>query len=89
MWAMVTFIACLLLDPNNREEMKKAEIFGQRLVERAQSKGGTCTGEHGVGSGKGKYLLAEVGQTGLNFMAQIKQAFDPENLFNPNKLGNF
>ncbi len=83
------FHCLLLLDPEDEGEAKRAAEFGERLARRAQDMGGTCTGEHGVGKGKGKYLQAEVGQTGLALMRQIKQALDPQNLFNPAKLGSF
>ena len=83
------FHCLLLLDPHDETSSAQAAAFGERLARRAQDMGGTCTGEHGVGKGKGKYLQAEVGQTGLALMRQIKQALDPQNLFNPSKLGSF
>ena len=81
------FHCLLLLDPGDEREAAAAAGFAERLARRAQGYGGTCTGEHGVGIGKGKYLQAEVGATGLALMGQIKRAFDPDNLFNPGKLG--
>jgi D-lactate dehydrogenase (cytochrome) len=46
---------------------------------------GTCTGEHGVGQGKMKYLSAEHGEA-LTVMRSIKQALDPQDLMNPGKI---
>ena len=57
----------------------------ERLVERALKFGGTCSGEHGVGIGKLKYLQAEHGAA-LDVMRAIKRAIDPDNLMNPGKL---
>jgi D-lactate dehydrogenase (cytochrome) len=66
-------------------EASKVEAFAARLVERAQSMGGTCTGEHGVGLGKRKYLVAEHGDA-LDVMRAIKRTLDPDNRMNPGKI---
>jgi D-lactate dehydrogenase (cytochrome) len=55
------------------------------MVARALEMGGTCSGEHGVGYGKMKYLAAEHGP-GLEVMRAIKRALDPENRMNPGKI---
>ena len=47
--------------------------------------GGTCSGEHGIGQGKMDYLIEEIGEA-VGAMRAIKQAFDPDNIFNPDKI---
>jgi D-lactate dehydrogenase (cytochrome) len=66
-------------------EAVEVEAFAARLVERAQSMGGTCTGEHGVGLGKKKYLVAEHGDA-LDVMRDLKRTLDPDNRMNPGKI---
>jgi D-lactate dehydrogenase (cytochrome) len=74
-----------VLDPSIPSEMDAAQRLNDRLVRRALALGGTCTGEHGVGIGKMKYLEAEHG-TALDVMRAIKRALDPENRMNPGKM---
>ncbi|MBM7551624.1 FAD-binding oxidoreductase [Thalassobacillus pellis] len=77
--------ALLMIDTENPDELQKAEQFNKEIVDYALARGGTCTGEHGVGSGKMKYLEQEHGQA-LQVMESIKAALDPKGLMNPNKL---
>src|SRR6266851_3432820 len=80
------FHCSLACDVDDHEEMARGEEFMHRLVERAQAMGGTCTGEHGIGQGKQKYLKAEFGPEALDAMRALKQALDPQNIFNPGKI---
>jgi D-lactate dehydrogenase (cytochrome) len=80
------FHVALVVDKNDPKEMAATEKFLSRLTERAMRMGGTCTGEHGVGQGKMKYLLAEHGAPALAAMRAIKMALDPDNIMNPGKL---
>jgi D-lactate dehydrogenase (cytochrome) len=74
-----------VLDPSCPAELSAAERLSGRLVERALAMGGTCTGEHGIGTGKLGYMSAEHGGA-LDAMRSIKQALDPENRMNPGKM---
>jgi D-lactate dehydrogenase (cytochrome) len=74
-----------VFDRGNPQEMAALEGFLTRLAERAIAMEGTCTGEHGIGQGKTKYLEAELGD-GLAVMRAIKQALDPLNIMNPGKI---
>jgi D-lactate dehydrogenase (cytochrome) len=72
--------------PEDAAEMAEAQRLTDRLVARALAMGGTCSGEHGVGLGKMKYLEREHGAEALDVMRAIKQALDPRGLMNPGKL---
>ncbi|KXF76844.1 lactate dehydrogenase [Paramesorhizobium deserti] len=75
----------LLLDTENAAEIEKAEAFMDRLALRAIAMEGTCTGEHGIGQGKMKYLELELGGA-VDFMRSIKRVIDPDNIMNPGKI---
>ena len=66
-------------------ELKRAKALSEMMVEQALACGGTCTGEHGVGSGKMHYLETEHGEA-LEAMRAIKKALDPQNIMNPGKM---
>ncbi len=79
------FHLLLLLDTDDASEMERAEDFMDRLVKRALAMEGTCTGEHGIGQGKMKYLPMELGEA-TDYMRMIKKAIDPYNIMNPGKI---
>jgi D-lactate dehydrogenase (cytochrome) len=79
------FHTILLLDPGAEAEITAGEEFHTRLVRRALAVGGTCTGEHGVGYGKARFLLEEHGRPAVEMMRAIKRALDPDGIFNPGK----
>jgi D-lactate dehydrogenase (cytochrome) len=73
-----------MVDPDNPKDIEAVKGFLERLAARALAMEGTCTGEHGVGQGKQKYLKAEHG-AGVSVMRAIKAALDPLNIMNPGK----
>jgi len=79
------FHLVFVIDPDDAEEMAKVEAVNDAMVMRALAMGGTCTGEHGIGTGKMKFLEAERGEA-VSVMRQIKQALDPNQIFNPGKI---
>ncbi|MFG1346925.1 FAD-linked oxidase C-terminal domain-containing protein [Xanthobacter autotrophicus DSM 431] len=80
------FHTTLMVDVDDPEDFAKAKHYMKRLVERALAMGGTCTGEHGIGQGKMKYMAAEHGEAALEAMRAIKRALDPKNIMNPGKI---
>ncbi|MCC2112952.1 MAG: hypothetical protein KDJ16_13040, partial [Hyphomicrobiales bacterium] len=79
------FRTVVLVDMDNEKEVAEAEAYVSRLALRAIAMDGTCTGEHGIGQGKMKYLATELG-TGVDVMRAIKRAIDPDNIMNPGKI---
>ena len=73
--------------PDDVEAWKRIQSFVERLSERAIAMDGTCTGEHGIGQGKIKYLRQEMGPA-IDMMIAVKQALDPNDILNPGKLFN-
>jgi D-lactate dehydrogenase (cytochrome) len=73
------------IDPDDPEEWKRANEINDRMVRHAIRLGGTCTGEHGVGIGKMKFMREEHGDA-VDVMHLIKNALDPQGILNPGKV---
>ncbi|MGH9685634.1 MAG: FAD-binding oxidoreductase [Candidatus Acidiferrales bacterium] len=79
------FHMAFILDPKVPAEHTEALRLEEKIIRRAIEMGGTCTGEHGIGFGRKKYLPAEHGAA-LDAMRAIKQSLDPDNRMNPGKM---
>ncbi|MTI19166.1 FAD-binding protein [Rhodobacteraceae bacterium RKSG542] len=79
------FHVLALCDSSDAAQREATEAFVSRLNKRAIAMGGTCTGEHGVGQGKMRYMRLEHGN-GVDVMAAIKRSLDPQNIMNPGKV---
>ena len=79
------FHVLCVLERNHSAHREEARRFSERTVERALRMSGTCTGEHGIGYGKIKYLQDEHGEA-LEVMRMIKRILDPDNRMNPGKI---
>ena len=75
-----------LIMMDDPDEVARAQEFVSWLNDLAISMGGTCTGEHGIGQGKARYLLPELGEGAVSMMVAVKHGVDPLNLFNPGKI---
>lgn len=79
------FHASIAMDPEDADEVARVEECVDRMVMRALAMDGTCTGEHGIGQGKKKFVRLEHGD-GADLMIAIKNAIDPDNIMNPGKV---
>ncbi len=76
----------VILVPPEAGGLDRAWELDKKIVGRALSLGGSCSGEHGVGIGKREFLDAEHGAETLAVMRQIKTALDPRGIMNPGKM---
>jgi len=72
-------------DPKVEKEWTALEDINHQIVSRAIKLGGTCTGEHGIGVGKRKFMRLEHGES-YELMRGIKALVDPKGLMNPEKI---
>lgn len=75
----------LMIDPDDPRELAAADALAEALVDDALARGGTSTGEHGIGIGKRAALAREHGDL-LPVLEGIKSLFDPLGILNPGKI---
>jgi D-lactate dehydrogenase (cytochrome) len=75
-----------LVDPNDAAEGEAAKRVYDGMIAHAHRLQGSCTGEHGIGLGKRKQLIAEFGEDVVDLMREIKRAMDPKGILNPGKI---
>ena len=75
----------LLVNPDNPDELARAEACLDEVFSLVIRLGGTLSGEHGIGLVKRDFINREIDATSLGLMHQIKAAFDPHNILNPGK----
>jgi D-lactate dehydrogenase (cytochrome) len=76
----------VILVPPEPDGLARAWELDKKIVARALSLGGSCSGEHGVGIGKREFLMQEHGEEALAVMRSVKQALDPRGILNPGKI---
>jgi len=75
-----------LLDPSRQGEMERFDKASRELFRFTVEKGGTLSGEHGIGLEKNPYLHLQVNEIGMRTMRAIKKALDPKGILNPGKF---
>jgi D-lactate dehydrogenase (cytochrome) len=79
------FHVAFLIDPDDAKSVARATALNTAVVEDALARGGTCTGEHGIGHGKLDYLAREHGDL-VPLYRGIKDLLDPAGILNPGKV---
>jgi D-lactate dehydrogenase (cytochrome) len=77
--------ALFMVDPEDEQEVARAERITAAIVRYALERGGTCTGEHGIGAGKIAYLREQYGDA-VDVMRALKATLDPNGILNPGKV---
>ncbi len=80
------FHVMLLFNPEDKDHYKRCKEVATRMANLALELGGTCTGEHGVGTGKIGHLHNMFGDVGIDVMWDVKKAIDKKGIMNPGKV---
>ena len=80
------FHVLIMFHPDDPKDVAEAKRLADDMATQAIALGGTCTGEHGVGVGKKKHLIKEMGEGTMKVMEMVKRSLDPEGLLNPGKI---
>lgn len=86
--ADANFHCFIVTDPSKPEELNDVREITHEITMKMIEMGGTCTGEHGIGSGKIAALIEETGAPAVSIMKLIKQTLDPNHILNPGKVFN-
>jgi D-lactate dehydrogenase len=76
----------LLVNPDDPDEMHRAERCLERVFDLVLKLQGTLSGEHGVGIEKRGFIDREIAAPALELMRGIKELFDPQGILNPDKM---
>ena len=76
----------ILTDERDTAEMHRVELAFAEIVEETLKRGGTITGEHGVGLAKKPFLKRQLGDASYDLLSLIKKSLDPHGLLNPGKI---
>ena len=76
----------ILFDANDADQLHRAELFGNDILETSVAMGGTVTGEHGVGVEKLSSMCVQFSSEEREQMLALKRAFDPAGTLNPGKV---
>jgi D-lactate dehydrogenase len=73
----------LLINPHDLQQKTNAELCLNKIFSKVLELRGTISGEHGVGLTKAKFAKQELSVSAINLNKKIKQAFDQNNILNP------
>lgn len=80
------FHTMIMIPPGDETALSRAWDLDRKIVARALSLGGSCSGEHGIGIGKREFLEREHGSEAIAVMRQLKTTLDPRGILNPGKI---
>ena len=74
-----------LFDARNPDEVERVKKLGTRLMEEVVARGGTLSGEHGIGSDKINYVSLVFGEREIAVQRALLDCFNPDHQLNPEK----
>jgi len=78
-----------VLDLHSADDLRKFRLVADQTSALVRQFKGSLSAEHGIGVARAEYMRDQLGDALLNVMREIKQTFDPKNIFNPGKIFGF
>ncbi len=77
----------VMVDALNEDEIKRGYEAIEEIFKITIEIGGTLSGEHGIGLSKAPFMKMAFTPEEMRLFKRIKEAFDPNNILNPGKMG--
>jgi len=77
----------VMVDGSDEDEVKRGYKAVEEIFKAVVDMGGTLSGEHGIGLSKAPFMKIAFSDAELNLFKRIKEAFDPNGILNPGKMG--
>ncbi|MEO1942408.1 MAG: FAD-linked oxidase C-terminal domain-containing protein, partial [Campylobacterales bacterium] len=77
----------VMVDGSNKEEVERGYRAVEEIFKKVLELGGTLSGEHGIGISKAPFMKMAFTEEELKLFRRIKEAFDPNGILNPGKMG--
>jgi len=77
----------VMVDGSNKKELEDGHKAIEEIFQLVVDMEGTLSGEHGIGLSKAEFMNIAFNEQELNLFKRLKEAFDPNNILNPGKMG--
>lgn len=75
-----------MFDPKIPGDFERVQKVAAEILAECVARGGTLTGEHGIGVAKQQSMPVQFGAAELDLLGRVKRTFDPEGRMNPGKI---
>jgi FAD/FMN-containing dehydrogenase/Fe-S oxidoreductase len=75
-----------IINLKTEEGNRLFRVIAQEIADLVKKYKGSLSGEHGDGRLRGEFIKQMVGEKNYRLFESIKRAWDPDNIFNPNKI---
>ncbi len=77
----------VMVDGSDEKQLEEGHKAIEEIFEMVVEMGGTLSGEHGIGTSKAPFMHIAFNEAERQLFKDIKEAFDPNNILNPGKMG--
>jgi len=75
-----------IINLKTKEGNKLFRTIAEEIATLVKKYNGSLSGEHGDGRLRGEFIKQMVGEKNYRLLKEVKRTWDPENIFNPNKI---